>query len=96
MTDGRPSFSPSHCCPRSCPRGHACVTQINTCSHLALLSDIVCHKRFLGERLPGNLSFVAAVNPYRLRRGAPAGAAGAEVGFEPPTHAEARRCSKLL
>ena len=41
--------------------------EINTCSHLGLLNDIICHRRYQGAMLPDNLIFMAACNPYRLR-----------------------------
>ncbi|XP_038050831.1 uncharacterized protein LOC119723980 [Patiria miniata] len=45
------------------------LDEINTCDHLGLLSEIICHQTCLGERLPPNLVFLAACNPYSLRKG---------------------------
>ena len=43
------------------------LDEINTCDHLGLLNEIVCHHRCKGKFLPANLVFVAACNPYRLK-----------------------------
>ncbi|XP_038050110.1 uncharacterized protein LOC119723500 [Patiria miniata] len=45
------------------------LDEINTCDHLGLLSEIICHHTCLGEQLPYNLVFLAACNPYSLRKG---------------------------
>ncbi|XP_028395861.1 uncharacterized protein LOC114519890 [Dendronephthya gigantea] len=43
------------------------LDEINTCDHLGLISDIMCHHALLGRRLSNNLVFLAACNPYTLR-----------------------------
>ncbi|PAA67120.1 hypothetical protein BOX15_Mlig008706g1 [Macrostomum lignano] len=43
------------------------LDDINTCEHLGMLKEIVCHRRFLDRELPCNLRFIAACNPYVLR-----------------------------
>ncbi|PAA90242.1 hypothetical protein BOX15_Mlig007869g1 [Macrostomum lignano] len=43
------------------------LDEINTCEHLGLLKEAICHKKLLGERLPPNLRLMAACNPYVLR-----------------------------
>ena len=43
------------------------LDEVNTCDHLGLLADVICHKMFLGKHLPPNLIILAACNPYRLR-----------------------------
>ena len=43
------------------------LDEINTCDHLGLISDIMCHHSLLGRPLPKNLVFLAACNPYKLR-----------------------------
>ncbi|XP_022093803.1 uncharacterized protein LOC110980993 [Acanthaster planci] len=45
------------------------LDEINTCDHLGLLSEIICHQSCLGKQLPHNLVFLAACNPYSLRTG---------------------------
>ena len=45
------------------------LDEINTCDHLGLLSEIICHQTCLGEPLPSNLVFLAACNPYSMRKG---------------------------
>ena len=43
------------------------LDEINTCDHLGLLADLICHQMFMGKHLPPNLIILAACNPYRLR-----------------------------
>ena len=43
------------------------LDEINTCDHMGLLTEIICHHSCNGEPLPRNLVFIAACNPYRLR-----------------------------
>ncbi|KAL3859944.1 hypothetical protein ACJMK2_010123 [Sinanodonta woodiana] len=44
------------------------LDEINTCSHLGLICDIVCHHQCLGHSLAPNLVIMAACNPYKWRR----------------------------
>lgn len=43
------------------------LDEINTCDHLGLICDVVCHHHCKGKRLAPNLKILAACNPYRLR-----------------------------
>lgn len=43
------------------------LDEINTCDHLGLMSDIMCHHSLLGQPLSRCLVFLAACNPYKLR-----------------------------
>ncbi|XP_028396214.1 uncharacterized protein LOC114520187 [Dendronephthya gigantea] len=43
------------------------LDEINTCDHLGLINDIMCHHSLCGRRLSKNLVFLAACNPYKLR-----------------------------
>ncbi|XP_028413787.1 E3 ubiquitin-protein ligase RNF213-like [Dendronephthya gigantea] len=43
------------------------LDEINTCDHLGLISDVICHHSLLGRPLAKNLVFLAACNPYKLR-----------------------------
>ncbi len=43
------------------------LDEINTCDHLGLISDIMCHHSLLGRSLSKNIVFLAACNPYKLR-----------------------------
>ena len=43
------------------------LDEINTCSHLGTIKEIICHHTLRGDPLPSNLVFIAACNPYRLR-----------------------------
>ena len=43
------------------------LDEINTCDHLGLICDVMCHHTLFGRPLPKNLVFLAACNPYELR-----------------------------
>ena len=43
------------------------LDEINTCDYLGTINEMICHRSIKGKRLPSNLVFVAACNPYRLR-----------------------------
>lgn len=43
------------------------LDEINTCDHLGLVCDVICHHHCKGTRLSPNLKILAACNPYRLR-----------------------------
>ena len=43
------------------------LDEINTCDHLGLISEIICHRRIQGRPLPSNLVYIAACNPYYFR-----------------------------
>ena len=43
------------------------LDEINTCEHLGLINDLICHRSLLGKPLPPNLVLMAACNPYRIR-----------------------------
>ena len=43
------------------------LDEINTCDHLGLISDVMCHHSLLGRQLSNSLVFLAACNPYKLR-----------------------------
>ena len=43
------------------------LDEINTCDHLGLISEIMCHHSLLGRPLSKNLVFIAACNPYQKR-----------------------------
>ena len=41
--------------------------EINTCDSVSLFKNIVCDGFLKGERLPKNIKFIAAANPYRMK-----------------------------
>ena len=43
------------------------LDEINTCDHLGLINDIMCHHSMLGRPISKYLVFLAACNPYKLR-----------------------------
>ncbi|XP_067665929.1 uncharacterized protein [Haliotis asinina] len=42
--------------------------EINTCDHLGILNELLCHHSFKGQILPPNLAIMAACNPYKTRK----------------------------
>eukprot|EP00435_Cladocopium_sp_Y103_P034253 s610_g8.t2 len=46
----------------------AFLDEINTCDHMGLATEILCHRRVLGKPLPENVVMLAACNPYRLKK----------------------------
>lgn len=40
------------------------LDEINTCDHLGLIAELICHRSYLGKPLPENLIILAACNPY--------------------------------
>ena len=43
------------------------LDEINTCHHLGLINEIMCHHTLYGRPLSNNLVLLAACNPYKLR-----------------------------
>ena len=43
------------------------LDEINTCNHLGLINEILCHHSMDGQPLATNLVFLAACNPYEKR-----------------------------
>ena len=41
--------------------------EFNTCDELSYIKEMVMEHSFMGEKLPDNLIFVAACNPYRRK-----------------------------
>ena len=54
--------------------------EINTSEHIALLEEIVCRRRIMGQQLSSNIVPMAACNPYRKR----SNLSLAEAGFQNP------------
>lgn len=61
---------------RGCIKVLAFLDEVNTCDHLGLISELVCRSELLGRPVHAGVSFVAAVNPHRLRTAAAARGAG--------------------
>lgn len=49
----------------------AFLDEINTCEHLALINDIVCHRMCFGRPIHHHVIFLAACNPYKFRQTVP-------------------------
>ncbi|KAK3289270.1 hypothetical protein CYMTET_3293 [Cymbomonas tetramitiformis] len=45
----------------------AFLDECNTCAHLGLINDAVCHRMLLGRPLHPDVTVIAACNPYRKR-----------------------------
>ncbi|CAJ1333582.1 unnamed protein product [Effrenium voratum] len=45
----------------------AFLDEVNTCEHMGLVTEIMCHHRLLGSPLPDSLVLLAACNPYRKK-----------------------------
>ncbi len=45
------------------------LDEVNTCAHMALITEAICSRSLKGRPLPGRLRIIAALNPYRLRTG---------------------------
>ena len=41
------------------------LDEINTCKSMGLISELMCKHTYQGKRLPPNIVFIAACNPYR-------------------------------
>lgn len=52
------------------------LDEINTCQHLGLIADLICHRQLLGRKLHAGCTLLAACNPYELR-----GKHGPEAGL---------------
>ncbi len=44
------------------------LDEINTCDSMGLITEIICQNRMKGRLLPDNMVFIAACNPYKLRK----------------------------
>ncbi|XP_046854892.1 uncharacterized protein LOC124447906 [Xenia sp. Carnegie-2017] len=54
------------------------LDEINTCHHLGLINEIMCHHTLLGHPISRKLIFIAACNPYKLRSPESSSTAGLE------------------
>ena len=43
------------------------LDEINTCKSMGLISELMCKHTIQGKKLPSNIVFIAACNPYRQR-----------------------------
>ena len=39
----------------------------NTCNSMGLIKELICQKSYQGKKLPNNIVFIAACNPFRFR-----------------------------
>jgi hypothetical protein len=54
-------------CRQGATRVLAFLDEVNTCDHLGLITELLCSSRLNGRRVHSGVTFIAAVNPYRLR-----------------------------
>ncbi len=43
------------------------LDEVNTCAHMGLLNEAICHRSIYGRRLQDGIQILAALNPFRLR-----------------------------
>jgi hypothetical protein len=43
------------------------LDEINTCGHMGLITEAICHRSINGQRLHEGIQILAALNPYRVR-----------------------------
>lgn len=43
------------------------LDEINTCNHMGLITEAICHRSINGKRLNEGIQILAALNPYRTR-----------------------------
>eukprot|EP00339_Tiarina_fusa_P012556 CAMPEP_0117006680 /NCGR_PEP_ID=MMETSP0472-20121206/6824_1 /TAXON_ID=693140 ORGANISM="Tiarina fusus, Strain LIS" /NCGR_SAMPLE_ID=MMETSP0472 /ASSEMBLY_ACC=CAM_ASM_000603 /LENGTH=1949 /DNA_ID=CAMNT_0004708219 /DNA_START=485 /DNA_END=6331 /DNA_ORIENTATION=+ len=43
------------------------LDEINTCAHMALMNEAICHRSIRGKRIGDGIHILAALNPYRKR-----------------------------
>jgi E3 ubiquitin-protein ligase RNF213 len=43
------------------------LDEINTCGHMGLITEAICHRSINGQRLNEGIQILAALNPYRVR-----------------------------
>ena len=43
------------------------LEEINTCPSMGIIYELICNKSFLGKKLPENIIFISACNPYRFK-----------------------------
>jgi hypothetical protein len=51
----------------SSPSVFVFLDEVNTCAHMGLLNEAICHRSIYGRRLHDGIQILAALNPYRLR-----------------------------
>jgi hypothetical protein len=44
------------------------LDEINTCEHLGVITDLLCHRTFDGQPLDSSIKLMACANPYEKRR----------------------------
>ena len=47
------------------------LDEVNTCAHMALITEAICSRSLRGRPLPAEVRIIAALNPYRKRVGRP-------------------------
>ncbi|CAE7349564.1 RNF213 [Symbiodinium sp. CCMP2592] len=45
----------------------AFLDEVNTCDHMGMITEIICHHRVFGKALPTKVKILAACNPYRKK-----------------------------
>ena len=55
------------------------LDEINTCKSMGLISELMCKKSYQGKKLPNNIIFIAACNPYREAKKKKEGEIGLDI-----------------
>jgi hypothetical protein len=58
------------------------LDEINTCNHMGLITEAICHRSINGQRLHEGVQILAALNPYRTRPPKPEDDREDSVGLE--------------
>lgn len=43
------------------------LDEVNTCAHMGVIAEAICHRTINGIRVPEGIKILAALNPYRLK-----------------------------
>jgi hypothetical protein len=49
------------------PEVYVFLDEVNTCSHMGVIAEAICHRSLNGARLHDGIKVLAALNPYRIR-----------------------------
>ena len=58
------------------------LDEINTCQHMGIITEAICHRSLNGRRLSDQIKILAALNPYRMKDVGDASAASEDVGLQ--------------
>ena len=50
-----------------CTSVYVFLDEVNTCVHMGVINEAICHRSLNGHRIADGVQILAALNPYRLR-----------------------------